>query len=344
MSVARAILRKVASLARRTGGWAEIGRQAVAALRCLAFPRLLYRMIRQGYTHQIARRRLLNRKAWDPLHFMSGNGYLVRGWPTRKRFAAALYHYERDAELHDDAYLSKVEDRSGLLLWSSRLDGHHYDLRLIAPEDERCEGDLCVQVNVDGTCVACMAFAWIDGAVLGGGVREHSILVTRNQTRRVPELDAFRTSFKQNSPAHFCFAALCAIAQMHGMKQIYGIRHDRQLCYRAEYAEGFRNSYTAFWERFGGEGSHECALKISIPLELVDVHELKPSHRSRAARRRAHWAEVATHTRAVLEGHRRIRARSAELRHADHPNSLTGLFAYWLSLGHEWAHIPLALV
>lgn len=342
MSVARAIWRKFAGLIVRTEGWMQIGRLIGAALRCLACPRHVARMLCDGYLQKVARRRLLNRKSWDPLHFMTSSGYLARDWPVHKRFGAALYHYAHDSKLHDDVYLQRVEDGTGLLLWTSTRHTHLYDLRLVAPEDSRREGDLCVQTRVDGVCVASMAFAWIDSAIFGDA-QGHSMFVTRNQTLRVPELATFRTSFKQNSPAYFCLVALCAIAQVHGMRQIYGIRHDQQLSYRPEYAEGFLNSYTDFWMRFGGEPFDQCALKINVPLKLSSLHELKPSHRSRAERRRTQWAEVATQTRTALGAHCRERPRSVEAAQAGRPTSLTGVLAYWLSSSLEWAHLPLNL-
>ena len=316
-------------------------RQTLAALRCLAFPRHVSSMLLGGYLRQVTRRRLYNHKSWDLLHFMSDGGYLARDLPWRKRFDAALYHYRRDFKSYDDSYLRKVEERTGLRLWSRHLDGHHYEMRLVAAEDSRREGDLCVQMRVDDACIACMAFVWIDSATFGDAEGD-SIFVTRNQTFRGPGLDTFRTSFKQNSPAYFCFAALCAIGQMDGMRQIYGIRHDCQLSYRPEQAEGFRHSYTDFWEKFGGQPSNRYALKITLPLELRSLASLKPAHRSRAERRRAQWADVATQTGLVLEAHRRVRPVGVRNRRTD--TSLTGLIAYWLSAAPEWAYVSLNLV
>jgi uncharacterized protein VirK/YbjX len=343
MSVASAIWRKLAGLLLRAEGWKQIGRQTAAALRCLPFPRHVAWMLRDGYLLQVARRRLLNRKSWDPLHFMSNSGYLARGWPLRKRFEAALYHYEQDSTLYDDAYLQRVEGGTGLLLWASGSDGHAFDLRLVAPADSRCEGDLCVQMRVDDVCVACMAFAWIDSAAFGDA-QGHSMFVTRNQTLRVPELETFRASFRQNSPTYFCLAAVCAIAQVDGMRHIYGIRHDRQLSYRPEYEQGFRNSYTDFWTRFGGQPSNDYALQVNLPLKLTSLQDLKPSHRSRAERRRAQWAEVATQTHSVIGAHRRRSSPTAESTQVGRPTSLFGFLTYWITSGLECVHLPLTLV
>jgi hypothetical protein len=127
------------------------------------------------------------------------------------------------------------------------------------------------------------------------------MFVTRSQTDRSPELQRFRDTFKQNSPSYFCLASACGIAMANGMRTIFMIKHDAQIEYAEQYAEGFRNSYSALWEAFGArEIERRHAYMMAIPLKLSPLSSVK--HRGRAIARRRNWLDIAHSARqAMLE-------------------------------------------
>jgi hypothetical protein len=165
----------------------------------------------------------------------------------------------------------------------------------------RREGDLTVLCFVNDTRVCRVSFSYVNGSLFGLQ-RERTMFVTRNQTDRSPELQRFRDTFKQNSPPYFCLASVCGIAMANGMRGIFMIKDDAQMGYAEQYAEGFRNSYSALWEAFGAqEIEHRHAYTLSIPLKLNPLSVVK--HRRRAITRRRIWLEIALNTRkAMLEG------------------------------------------
>ena len=70
--------------------------RAIGSARALAFPGLMRQMSRQDYLRLAERKRGFG-GPWDPFHFISHPGYLVRGYSLAQRFRAALFHYRYEA-------------------------------------------------------------------------------------------------------------------------------------------------------------------------------------------------------------------------------------------------------
>lgn len=288
----------------RARGPREAVKRTLAVMRVVFFPHLMLRMWRHGYLDALDQRRAGLGEIWDPLHFMSHRDYLARGWSLAHRFDAALWHYRHESHYFDEAYLRQAYGKSGLRLWSQQVGAHSFEIQLRCADDMRREGDLHVVTLVDGKCVAKMAFVWTNGALFGHESRP-AMFISRNQSHRCPELEVFRTCFKQNSPPYFCFAALCGIAQAEGMQEIYGVHHARQISFQTQFTDGFRHSYSEFWAKFGGQNTNGIAYRIALPVQLNSLNCVAANHRGRAERRRAHWADISRQAGEVIAGYRR---------------------------------------
>jgi uncharacterized protein VirK/YbjX len=288
----------------RAKGGAAALKRSVGSLRALAFPALMRQMSTQGYLRRVERKRGHDGQPWDPFHFISHPGYLVRGYTLAQRFEAALHHDRHQAALFDDAALDHIYGPEGYLLWSAEVDGHQFAMRLGLAGEESLEGDLCVRLTADGQSVGSMNFVWSDGAMFGRDSGP-TIFITRNQTHTWPELAIFRACFKQNSPPYFCLAALSGLALACGLTDLYAVHHAAQMSYEPKYAASFRNSYDEFWEKFNAQRVTPQAFRLSLPLELRDLSELKSKHRSRAEARRRSWGAVGQSAGAALARHLR---------------------------------------
>jgi uncharacterized protein VirK/YbjX len=228
--------------------------------------------------------------------------YLSRNFNLAQRIGCAITHYSFEGRNYGPIYHRSVyQSPRGLVLWRRVVDATRYTITLHVTEDTRREGDLTVLCFVNDTRVCRVSFSYVNGSLFGLQ-RERTMFVTRNQTDRSPELQRFRDTFKQNSPPYFCLASVCGIAMANGMRGIFMIKDDAQMGYAEQYAEGFRNSYSALWEAFGAqEIEHRHAYRLSIPLKLNPLSVVK--HRRRAIARRRIWLEIALDTReAMLEG------------------------------------------
>src|SRR5687768_6328255 len=93
--------------------------RALCSARALAYPGLMREMTAQGYLERVRLKRGADGQPWDPFHFISHPGYLVRGYPLAQRFRAALYHYRYEAATFDEGLLRALYSPQGFTLWSA---------------------------------------------------------------------------------------------------------------------------------------------------------------------------------------------------------------------------------
>jgi uncharacterized protein VirK/YbjX len=269
----------------------------IAACRILPFPLKL----KQLWSLNFMRSYFPNKNKRDTFFFLSHDHYLSKNLTVAQRVDCAINHYSFEGQNYGSTYHRSVyQSQHGLALWHRTVDGTRYTIALRATEDNRYEGDLSVLCFVNETRVCRVSFSYVDGSLFG--LRsERTMFVTRNQTDRNPELQRFRDSFKQNSPPYFCLASVCGIAMANGMRAIFLVKDDAQIAYQEQYAEGFRNSYSALWEAFGAQQIDDGhAYTMSIPPKLIPLSIVK--HRNRAVARRKHWLEIVQSARqAMLE-------------------------------------------
>jgi len=100
-------------------------------------------------------------------------------------------------------------------------------------------------------------------------------------------------------------------------KTVFGIKHDAQIAYEEPLDSGFRNSYTALWEKFDAVEIDRHVYTLNVPLKLRPVELVSPAHRRRARARRRHWDEIVRSARDSL-----VKLRLFEQHHLPDPNSL----------------------
>jgi hypothetical protein len=289
----------------RTQGPVVALKRVGASLRALRHRRLLDQMADQGYlAHAQLRRGQEPGLPWDPLHFISHTDYLVKSLSLERRFEAALAHQRIEAALLAPALIQKMYSAEGVRLWEAEVEGHRFSLEIGLPGLELLEGDLRMRLIADGRGIGTVNFVWADAAMFGARSRP-TIFITRNQTHMWPELDMFRTHFKQNSPPYFGIAALSGIALACGMNELYAVQHQHQVTFDGTYATSYFRSYDEFWEKFSAERATPFAFRLEVPLKLRDLSELKSKHRSRAESRRRAWGEVAQSASELMAAHLR---------------------------------------
>jgi uncharacterized protein VirK/YbjX len=283
------------------GGWRRFWLtplRLTAACRILCYPSKLKRL----WSLNFMNRYFAGQPKRDRFFFLTHDYYLSRCFTVAQRVDCAISHYSFESLHYGSAYHHSVyHSPRGLELWRRVIGDTVFTVRLCATEDNRHEGDLSVLCLVNDARVCRLSFTYVNGAEFR--LRPGSTMfVTRNQTDRGPDLQLFRDSFKHNSPTYFCLAAVCGIAMANGIRVICMIKDEAQIAYAEQYAESFRNSYSAFWEAFGAEEiGGLCAYRMAIPLGLSALSDVK--HKNRAVARRRNWLEVALSARqAMLAG------------------------------------------
>ena len=250
----------------------------------------------------------------DALFHLSHRYYLSTRMSYRDRIDSALTHYGFETEHYDDCYRTIVYRGTGLPLWSHFADGVNYSIRLRRPTTPDHEGGTSVLLLAEDVCLSEMSYAWVDGRVLGG-TQGIIPFITRNQSTRHDDeaLRRFRQAFPHNSPSYCCLAAMHGVARAQQRSVIAGIRHDCQIAFDQQHAGGFINSYSKFWQSFGGVELDEHAYVMPVPLAVPPLSSVKSNHRRRAAERRRIWDSIEQSARGATSRHRKTVALDPSL-------------------------------
>jgi len=273
----------------------------LAALRIMLFPSTIIQF------HSMKLMMKLNNPArkYDPLYFLVHHYYVSKQFTLRHRVQVAMSHHEYELENYSDEYARKVYRSDGVLLWERSIGNLHFTIVLIATDDNRHEGDLSVTLSVNGIRLCRMSFCYLNANILGLSPYM-TMLISRNQTDLTPSRDLFDRCFKQNSPQLFCLSAICGVALANEFKTVFGIKHDAQIAYEETYESGFRNSYTALWEKFGAVEIDRHVYMLNVPLKLRPVPSVSRAHRNRARARRGYWEEIVRSAGSGMAKYRRL--------------------------------------
>ena len=235
----------------------------------------------------------------DPLYFLVHTYYLSKRFTLRQRLRCAMDHHEYERMTYSCEYARRVYRTDGILLWNRSVDNRNFTMVLIATDDNRYEGDLSVILLVDNIRLCRMSFCYLNANVFGL-TSNMTMLISRNQTDRTPSRDLFNQCFKQNAPQFFCLAAVCGIAMTNEFETVLAIKHDAQIVYDRTFDSGFRNSYTALWEKFHAVEIDRHVYKLNVPLKVRPLQLVDSVHRARARNRRKYWDDIMQSARSAM--------------------------------------------
>jgi uncharacterized protein VirK/YbjX len=259
----------------------------LAALRIMFFPNT----ITQFHSMELMFKLYNPARKHDPLYFLVHNYYMSKKFTLRQRVQSAMSHHGYELDNYNSDYARQVYRSNGILLWERSIDTLHFNIILIASEDNRHEGDLSVILSVNSVILCRMSFCYLSADILGLS-SYMTMLVSRNQTYPTPFRESFDRCFKQNSPQLFCLSAICGIAMTNEFKTMFAIKHDAQIAYEETLDAGFRNSYTALWEKFDAVEIDRHVYMLNVPLKLRPIRLVNRVHRARARARRGYWDEI----------------------------------------------------
>ena len=85
---------------------------------------------------------------------------------------------------------------------------------------------------------------------------------------------------------------------------ILAIKHDSQIAYEERFDSGFRNSYTALWEKFDAVEIEQHVYMLNVPLKLRPLQSMDRAHRVRAQNRRRYWDDISQSARSSIVKYR----------------------------------------
>ena len=87
-------------------------------------------------------------------------------------------------------------------------------------------------------------------------------------------------------------------------KRCWGSKHDAQIAYEEALDSGFRNSYSALWEKFDAVECDRHVYRLNVPLKLRPLQSVNRVHRARARDRRRNWDDIVQSARSRMIDYR----------------------------------------
>lgn len=283
MTAAGALFAPVSALARQRKTWT---------------PTLLAGVAWRGITNMGAHRGVLRLLELAPLSEIARDNprfsfkylthdYLVRGLTTAQRAQCFLHNYRRLHAALPERLLRQIM-LSSVTVHEFDAGGTHFSISLCLSRDFDKEGELSLNLHVDGEIVFLLAFTVVPGSIVNA-VPAEMLLVSRIQGMKgsYPQIQAATKTLHDVAPNALLFAAVRGIATALGIGEIAAVTAARQSSFSEESAGDFMQAYDEF---FGGLGL--CATADGFFLVPADwegkaLAGIKQGHKLRTRKKRA---------------------------------------------------------
>jgi uncharacterized protein VirK/YbjX len=236
-------------------------------------------------------------------HFLSTNprlpfrclirDYLANSLSSRERAACFLHHYQRlkaamPAQLLDQTLFHKVT------VLETRRNGIHCEISLCFSRPFEKEGELSLNLHVDGAIVFVMSFTIVPGWVMQSNSND-VLLISRLQGMRdyYPQIRASTKAMHDVAPSPLLLAALQGFAKYLGIHRIASVSAARQSSYTEELSHFYKNAYDDFFSEIGLSSNASGFFVSPLPIEEKPMASIKHGHKLRTREKRQFKREVA---------------------------------------------------
>lgn len=219
--------------------------------------------------------------------------YLVRGLSTSQRSASFLHHYKRLHTSMSADLLHRTLYQSVTVL-EARLEKIHLEMSLCFSRPFEKEGELSLNLHVDGAVVFVLSFTIIPGWVVESE-DEEVLLISRLQGTNgyYPQIQAATKAMHNVGPAALLLTALHGFARAFGIGQMAAVSAYSQSSYTEELSPFYKNAYDDFFSEIGVCKNAAGFFLSSIPPEDRPMSSIKQGHKIRTREKRQFKRQVA---------------------------------------------------
>ena len=174
-------------------------------------------------------------------------------------------------------------------LWELSEGSSNYCLKLSFPNYVRNEGELSIQLEVDGMSIFVMSFAIVSGRIFNIQ-QENVILITRLQGTKgcYQAIHQATKVMKELAPPMLLFTCIEGVAKALGIKHIASVSSTIQVeCQGRTRSELNRRSfYDVFFHSIGADKDRRKYFHISLPHVDKPLTLIKKNHRARTKLKR----------------------------------------------------------
>jgi len=219
--------------------------------------------------------------------------YLVRGFSTAQRTACFLRHYKRLHSTMSADLLHRILHRQ-VTVFDARREQLHLEVNLCFSRPFEKEGELSLNLHVDGVVVFVLSFTIIPGWVVDSDA-EDVLLISRLQGTNgyYPLIRSATRALHNVGPAAFLLAALSGLAQAFGTSQMAGVSAVRQSSYTDELSIFYENAYDDFFSEIGVPKNTSGFFLGPLPPDDKPLASIKQGHKIRTKEKRQFKSQVA---------------------------------------------------
>ncbi|MFC5863829.1 DUF535 family protein [Acidicapsa dinghuensis] len=226
-----------------------------------------------------------------PLKF-AADDYLVQELTIGERKTCFLHHYDWLAKSFPEKMLRKIMmDR--VTLFEIFEGGERYEITLHFSHSSEKEGELTLDLHVQGNDLYVISFTVVPGAIVKSSEPD-VLLVTRVQGLRgeYRAIQQATKALRDVAPPALLMAALQGFADGLGIREVVGISAVRQSAYSEQYKEVFFRSYDEFFVDAGLTAAEDHLYRSPIPIPEKPIQDVKRGHKLRTKEKRALKREI----------------------------------------------------
>ncbi len=238
--------------------------------------------------------------------------YLAKGLTLRERLSCFVHHYRRLHSTFREDFLRQVL-LGNVTLYEISNHANCFTLTMNFPElPGRLEGELSLDLRVDGERVFTLSFIIVPGWVVKSEVAE-TLLITRVQgaSGSLRKIRLARRVLHEFFLGKLAVAALQGVANALGIGELHAVCATKQRSFEKERAAKLESIYDDFFDRVGMIKSAAGFYFGAIPLRDKPLILIQGRNRSRARKRRALRQEVQSVCAAFLLGAARRTAQAS---------------------------------
>lgn len=213
--------------------------------------------------------------------------YLVRGLSVTERAACFVHHYMRLRAVLPERLLQQTL-QGDVILHEIPEGANRFTLTMGLPKSLDKEGEMSLNLLVDGKVVFLLSFAIVPGKVVKSEAAE-ALLITHLQGTKgaYREIHLATQSLHNVAPGPVLLAALQGVAMAFGIGQLAAVCATRQTCYSEDLAAIFKSNYDDFFAELGMSRNAAGFFLSPAPMENKPLASIKKGHKLRTREKRA---------------------------------------------------------
>jgi uncharacterized protein VirK/YbjX len=218
--------------------------------------------------------------------------YLVRGLTVAERASCFTHHYKRMQSTLPDRLLRETL-QGDVRLHEICAGRNRFTLTMGLPQPLDKEGEMSLNLRVNGEIVFVLSFAVVPGSVVRSPSAE-VVLITQLQGRRgaYRQIYLATKSMHDVAPCAFLLAALQGIATAMGIPCLAAVSATMQTCYTTECAAAFNTAYDGFFQELGMARNAAGFFVSPVPIQDKPLARIKQGHKLRTKQKRAFKQQI----------------------------------------------------